>query len=753
MAKKKEMREDRLETFLAGDLLKSIKKKHGSRIIAPSDDFRIQSVPRIKTGIFFLDYALGGGFPAGRVNIVWGHKSTGKSVICMRGVAGAQRVCANCYTGFLNPKTGETSCTCKKFREHICAYIDVEGCVAWDQEILDPLSGFVGSVEDYMTGEDVRHTLSWDDGNIRPVEVPRRIDSGIQDTVLVSTRTTSLRCTPNHPVLVWRDGGPRWVEAADISPGECLARPWRVSFEGQPTGIEAGDAELLGMLAGDGSFSQEGSIIFTNTDDEVWSRIEHLVKKWGIEVNRYDGRHGRLIVPDMEKGDHRWGSGNPLRRWVASLGLIGVRTPDKRIVEDVLRGPLSIVAAALSGLWMTDGGVNPARPALAYTSTSRVLAVQVRWMLSRIGVLGRLSTSHDGCSQHRPWHVVTINGRANLRRFRENVQLYGRKGELLEAWCCSQPGKDKPTSEYLLPGYVNSKHYRRESEWLNESDEWWDEVITVENAEPTRCFDAGVPRGHSWTASDVLVHNTWDQEWARLHGVNTDRLLRSVPEYAEQTLDIAEALLRSGDVDLIVIDSLAFLTPSKEIEESTAKALQAEQARVLGRGIRKFGSALNYVGNRTGRRPTILFTNQVRMKVGVMFGSPEIQPGGHAPGFSATTETKTYGGKYSMDEVTGRPTHVDLQFRVEKNKSAGAKIEGVWRLMLADTETKKKGEVLEESAMVDMGIRIGLATVKGSSTTCFGETYKGKSLLVKALMTNPELKKKYADQLMMMLMA
>ena len=243
------------------------------------------------------------------------------------------------------------------------------------------------------------------------------------------------------------------------------------------------------------------------------------------------------------------------------------------------------------------------------------------------------------------------------------------------------------------------------------------------------------------------VEGSWDQEWAQLQGVDTSRVLLSVPEYAEQTLDIAEALLRSKSVDFMVIDSLAFLTPAKEIEESTKKALQAEQARVVGRGIRKFVAAFNWLGNRTGRRPTLLFTNQIRMKLGVMFGSPETQPAGYGPGFSATTETRTFGGTYEMDDVTGKPLWVDMSFRVEKNKSAGAKVEGEWRLMLADTEIKKKGDVYEEPGMIEMGKRVGLVEKEGNGWTCFGEKYRSQSKLAVALAEDAELKKKFGEML------
>jgi recombination protein RecA len=368
----------RFEALLSSDLLKKIKKKHGKAILVRADEFSIQNIPRIGTGIFALDYALGGGFPAGRINIVWGNKSTGKTAICLRTLAHAQKVCANCYTADVVDEEGEVHpCVCGEFREHVCAYLDVEG--------------------------------------------------------------------------------------------------------------------------------------------------------------------------------------------------------------------------------------------------------------------------------------------------------------------------------------------------------------------------------------------TWDQEWARTMGVDTEKVLLSVPEYAEQTLDIAEALLRSGEVDFLVLDSIAFLTPAKEIEESAGKALQAEQARVLGRGIRKFTAALNYMGNHFGRRPTIMFTNQIRMKIGVMFGSPETQPGGKASGFSATTEVKTYGGStkaYKMDETTGRPLYTDLAFRVEKNKSSPAKIEGEWRLQLADTETKRKGEIAEEAPMVETGLKIGLVEkVHNQKWTCLGEEYRAKSLIVKKMLEDPEFKATYSEALMTVLTA
>jgi recombination protein RecA len=248
------------------------------------------------------------------------------------------------------------------------------------------------------------------------------------------------------------------------------------------------------------------------------------------------------------------------------------------------------------------------------------------------------------------------------------------------------------------------------------------------------------------------VEGTLDIPWAKSIGVDTERMILSIPEYAEQSLDIAEALLRSGECDLLVLDSIAFLTPQKEIEESIEKDMMGVQARIVGRGIRKFMAAANGVGNETGKRPTIFFTNQIRMMLGVMFGNPETQPGGKAPGFAAATETKLWPGKYEMDSVTQKPIHVEINFRIEKNKTSGAKMEGSFKLYTSDTSEKKKGDVFDEDQMIDWGEKTGLVQRSGGYQ-CNGETFRLKADLEKKLKTDPPFKMQLWQTLMPLLLA
>jgi recombination protein RecA len=122
----KKPEEDVIGQVLANELLAKLAKKHGSSIFKKASEYGVEQLPRIPTGIFLLDYALGGGFPVGRVNLVYGHKSSSKTTTVLKAVGNAQKMCANCYS--FPDEAGK--CKCKKFRECVAAYIDVEG--TWD---------------------------------------------------------------------------------------------------------------------------------------------------------------------------------------------------------------------------------------------------------------------------------------------------------------------------------------------------------------------------------------------------------------------------------------------------------------------------------------------------------------------------------------------------------------------------------------------------------------------------------------------
>lgn len=275
------------------------------------------------------------------------------------------------------------------------------------------------------------------------------------------------------------------------------------------------------------------------------------------------------------------------------------------------------------------------------------------------------------------------------------------------------------------------------------------------------CYSAKDPEGNckcgnfqDMSVVYIDVEGSYEGGWGRNLGCDPDRMLLARPDYAEQALDILEALIRSQECDVIILDSIAFLAPTKEIEESVAKDQVGVQARISGKAIRKFNAAMNTVGNQPGGwKPTILLTNQIRMKVGLLFGNPETQPGGLAWGFAASNEVKVRGGKYKMDEDSGRPLYVDLDFKIDKNKTGVPKMEGTFRLLLSDTETKRKGQIADEGFITAQCERLGLLTGSGSSWKLGDRSFKGKKYFERELETNPAFNHEIRTMLLIVLLA
>ena len=163
-------------------------------------------------------------------------------------------------------------------------------------------------------------------------------------------------------------------------------------------------------------------------------------------------------------------------------------------------------------------------------------------------------------------------------------------------------------------------------------------------------------------AAFIDAEHALDTSYAERLGVNIDDLLVSQPDFGEQALEIAEILIRSGGVDVIVIDSVAALVPRAEIDGNVGDSHVGLQARLMSQAMRKFTGVLS-------RSNTILiFINQIRMKIGVMFGSPETTPGGRALKFysSVRLDIRRIGAVKEGDEVVGNETRV----KVVKNKVA-----------------------------------------------------------------------------------
>ncbi len=234
-------------------------------------------------------------------------------------------------------------------------------------------------------------------------------------------------------------------------------------------------------------------------------------------------------------------------------------------------------------------------------------------------------------------------------------------------------------------------------------------------------------------AAYIDVEHALDPSYARRCGVNVDEMYISQPDAGEQALEITEALVRSGAVDVIVIDSVAALVPRAEIEGEIGDTHVALQARLMSQALRKLASAIGKTGT------AVIFINQLREKVGIVFGNPEVTPGGRALKFYSSVRIDLRRADTIKQGTEAIGSHVKA--RVVKNKVAPPFRSAEFDIMF-DHGISREGNLL------DLGVELGLVTKSGAFFS-YGDVRlgQGRENSKQYLSKHPELAQEIEQQI------
>ena len=228
---------------------------------------------------------------------------------------------------------------------------------------------------------------------------------------------------------------------------------------------------------------------------------------------------------------------------------------------------------------------------------------------------------------------------------------------------------------------------------------------------------------HGGDAAYIDVEHALEPAYARALGVDIDSLLISQPDTGEQALDIAESLVRSGAVDVVVVDSVAALIPRVELEGEVGDVVVGALARLMSQAMRRLAGAISK------NNCTVIFINQLRQKIGVMYGNPETTPGGLALKYYASVRIDVR--RIETLKVNGVMVGNRTRAKVVKNKVAPPFREAEFDIMYGEG-ISKIGEV------VDLGVKLEIIDKAGAWFTCNGQRIQGRDGVKEYLQNNPE---------------
>jgi protein RecA len=673
-----------------------LNKKYGSGSIMRLGDMGgAEVVPKFTSGIASLDLALGGGWPCGRIIEVYGPESSGK---CL---------------------TEDTRILTKNGYKTIKEIFNENGletyCVSKAVEVVYPLVNKDGNLED---------TTHFVFNNRRPVNK------------IVTRSGSVIKSTDMHPMcIVDENGFMVWKYSKDIVPGDYLVGRKGDKYSSKSSLVSTEEAILLGVMVADAYFG-EAKISLTNNSPEIinlFSRSTEIVEEFsGLKLKQY------LAKNHENNGslDFQINSKEQVPKFYDRVGIKSGLAKDKNVPASILRSNIDIQAAFLKGYFDCESELSSGVGEIVVTSASFDLLSSIQLMLRNMGILSYISKKVVKKYEDNDYWRLGIYSHYVEKFSNEIGFLSQERIEKIEEILKERNStiRDRlPNIEGLVVSYyssVDKRHKNSEtSDWIYSIksqksgvsvnklkmlleipsqnvhlrqllmtylDEhlYFDEVYAVEKMDSVPTFDFSMKDTHTFIAEGIINHNTslclfamaeaqklgqrvafidlenaLDPMLAEMYGVDTNNMYLGYPDTGEAAFAIIEGLAQTGEFGCIVLDSVSAILPNAEREEDVGKSLPAIQARLMSQVLRRL------VGVLGKSQTTVFFVNQIREKVGVMYGNPEITSGGRALSFYASQRInvridtfldKKGKEQRSRDGAFGHKTNI----QVSKNKVA-----------------------------------------------------------------------------------